>query len=254
MSSFGLLLAPELAPFAIALGVVAALCLLELVMMLMGLSLLADGGAEADFEVDLEPGLDGGLGGALDAEPGFDAGVEMGADIESGADVLDEVDIDAPDGAAGPAGAALSWLGLGQVPFAIWLAGTLTAFGLVGYGIQLGATGLLGAPIGAVPAAALALLPGLGLGGRFARTLGRLLPKTESTAISSRAYGGRRGVVTTGAARRDMPAEVRFTDGHGNTHYARVEPLEDAEVLEAGTEVAIIRLRDGRLRAIRVTD
>ncbi|MEO1533294.1 MAG: hypothetical protein AAFU72_14090, partial [Pseudomonadota bacterium] len=107
MSSFGLLLAPELAPFAIALGVVAALCLLELVMMLMGLSLLADGGAEADFDVDLEPGLDGGLGGGLDAEPGFDAGVEMGADIESGADVLDEVDIDAPDGAAGPAGAAL---------------------------------------------------------------------------------------------------------------------------------------------------
>ncbi|MEL6766483.1 MAG: OB-fold-containig protein [Pseudomonadota bacterium] len=234
MSSISLLLAPELAPFAIALGVVAALCLLELVMMFVGLSLLADGGAEADFEMDLEPGLD--------------------TDVDSGVDALDEVDLDAADAGAGPAASALSWLGLGQVPFAIWLAGTLTAFGLVGYGIQLGAMALLGTPIGAVPAVALALLPGLGLGGRFARTLGRLLPKTESTAISSRAYGGRRGVITTGSARRDMPAEVRFTDGHGNTHYARVEPLEDAEVLDAGTEVAIIRLRDGRLRAIRATD
>lgn len=242
MSSLSLLLAPELAPFAIALGVVAALCLLELAMMLLGLSLLADGGAEADIDADL-----GGLDGV---EPGLD--IEPGLEIEPGAEGLDvDPELEAP-GVAAPS--ALSWLGLGEVPFAIWLAGTLTAFGLSGYGLQLAAIGVFGAAIGPVPAAALALLPGLAIGGRFARTLGRLLPKTETTAISSRAYGGRRGVITTGAARRDIPAEVRFTDGHGNTHYARVEPLEDAEVLEAGTEVAIIRLRDGRLRAIRATD
>ncbi|MEO0426853.1 MAG: OB-fold-containig protein [Pseudomonadota bacterium] len=236
MSSLSLLLAPELAPFAIALGVVAALCLLELAMMLLGLSLLADGGAEADIDADL---------GGVD-------GVEPGLEIEPAAEGLDvDPELEAP-GVAAPS--ALSWLGLGEVPFAIWLAGTLTAFGLSGYGLQLAAIGVFGAAIGPAPAAALALLPGLAIGGRFARTLGRLLPKTETTAISSRSYGGRRGVITMGAARRDIPAEVRFTDGHGNTHYARVEPLEDAEVLEAGTEVAIIRLRDGRLRAIRATD
>ncbi|MEM7497618.1 MAG: OB-fold-containig protein [Pseudomonadota bacterium] len=245
MSSFSLLLSPEAAPFAVALGVVAALCLLELAMMLAGLSLIGDagGGPEADIEADLDAVLD--LEAELDAAPDLDAAP---GELVDG----DALDSGTANGAIGAG--VLSWLGLGAVPFAIWLAGTLTAFGLTGYVLQLGAVALLGVPIAALPAAALALLPGLALGGRFARLLGGLVPKTETAAISSRAYGGRRGVITTGTARRGVPAEARFRDGHGNTHYARVEPLDDAETLEAGTEVAILRLRDGRLRAVRASD
>lgn len=239
MSSLSFLLSPALQPFALALGFVAALALLEAVMLLVGLSLL---GVGAEAEADL------------------DAGAEAGADV--GADM--EVEFDGPDadGAAEPSGASggasdalLSWLGLGSVPFAIWLAGVLTAFGTVGYLLQFGIAQVFGAPLGAWPAAAIAVLPGFALGGRVAKAIGRLIPKTETTAISTRAYGGRRGIITIGTARRGAPAEARFRDGHGNTHYALVEPLRDDDALEQGTEIAILReKKDGRLLAMRLDD
>ncbi|MEL6196759.1 MAG: OB-fold-containig protein [Pseudomonadota bacterium] len=225
MSSLVFLLEPELLPFAIALGLVAALCLLEVVMTVAGLSLLGDAGAEADMDADFDADLD--------------------TDLEAGA-----------DGAASAAGATglLSWLGIGKVPFMIWLAGTLTAFGIVGYALQLVTAAVLGGPAPAMIAAGVALVPGIAAGASVARVLGRLVPKNESTAISTRSYGGRRGVITTGTARRGIPAEARFRDAHGNTHYAMVEPVHDDDELPQGTDVAIVRLGKGKLRAIRFDD
>ncbi|MEO1775537.1 MAG: OB-fold-containig protein [Pseudomonadota bacterium] len=231
MSSLAFLLQPQLLPFAGALGLVAGLCLLEVLMAFAGLSMLGEAGADA--------------GGDL----GVDAGTEVGFDAEADADFDAEVEA---GGAA--AGGLLSWLGVGQVPLMIWLAGTLTAFGIAGYGLQLLAATVLGAPAPALLAAGVALVPGVAAGASVARLLGRLVPKTESTAISTRSYGGRRGVITTGTARRDNPAEVRFRDAHGNTHYTMVEPIHDDDELPEGTEVAIVRLREGQLRAIRFDD
>lgn len=220
MDSFAFVLRPELAPFAVALGIVAALCAVEILATLAGSSLIGLGGEADAADVDIDP--------------------DLGAEAEAAA--------------PGPTGALLSWLGLGTVPFVIWLAGVLTSFALAGYALQLGASAVTGAPVGAWPAAALALVPGLALGGRLARAIGRLVPKTETTAISTRAYGGRVGVVTVGTARHGHPAQARFRDGHGNTHYAVVEPLHEDDALPEGTEIAIVRLSDGRLRAVRLDE
>ena len=214
-----LLLAPEMQPFAVALGLVTALAVLEVVLLALGLSMTVDGPD-------------------LDAEPGFEGEAELDADAD----------------AAFGTGALLSWLGIGQVPVAVWVAAVLTAFGLSGLAIQSAALAVSGDPLSAPVACLLALLPALALGGRFSRSLGRLIPKFESTAISTRSYGGRRGVITVGTARRGRPAQARFTDGHGNIHYAAVEPLDDAAALPQGTEIAILRLRDGSLRAIAAGD
>lgn len=227
MSSLAFLMQPQLLPFAVALGVVVGLCLLEVAMSLFGLSMIGDAGG-ADVEMD------------VDAGPGFEADTDA--------------DAEATPGMTGGFQGLLSWLGIGEVPMMVWLAGILTAFGIAGYGLQLGISAAFGGPLPALPAAALALLPGLAGGASVARLLGRLVPKTESTAISTRSYGGRRGVITTGTARRGAPAEARFRDGHGNTHYAMVEPLHDHETFPAGSEVILLRMGEATLRAVRLDD
>ncbi len=221
-------------PFAIALGVVVGMLVLELVLMLVGISIL---GGDGDVAIDAEPGLDVDVG--LDAEAGF------------------EVDVDGADPLAGESAGVsgvLSWLGLSDAPFAIWLAGFLTAFGLSGYALQGVLNAIVGAPLPALLASAVALPVGLAIAARFARLIGRLMPKLETTAISSRSYGGRRGIITVGTARRGNPAQARLTDGHGNIHYTMVEPMKDDDAFPQGTEIATIRLADGSLRAIRIDD
>lgn len=239
MTPLNILLAPQSLPFAIALGLVAGMLALELLLMLVGGSLM---GGEPDVDLDVDPTLDFGADASLDVGADFDLGAEP--DAEFG---LEEADISGGQG-------LLSWLGLGEVPFAIWLAGVLTAFGLAGYGIQMAANALIGAPLPLTIAPLVALPVALGLGARLARIIGRLVPKFETTAISHRSYGGRRGVITVGTARRGHPAQARFTDGHGNTHYVMVEPLHDDQTFARGSEIAILRLQDGTLRAIGLDD
>ncbi len=215
-----LLLSPDLRPFALALALVLGLVVLEVVLMALGLSMTMDEG-DVDIEPDFEPDT--------------------------------EIDAEATDTPETP-GNLLSWLGIGHVPVAIWVAAFLTAFGLTGFALQAAVVAVLGVPLPAGIAAIIAVIPALAISSRFARLLGRLIPKFESTAISTRSYGGRRGVITVGTARRGNPAQARFTDGHGNIHYTQVEPLDDAATLPQGTEIAIIRQRDGQLRALALSD
>ena len=230
-----MLLVPEMRPFAIALGLVLGLVVLEVVLLFLGLSLMTDEGG-ADFDADA----------GLNAEPGFEAEADFDADAADA--------VEAPGASPSGFGSVLSWLGLGHVPFAIWFAAFLTAFGLTGLTFQAIATAILGAPLAPTVASLAALIPALAVSSRIARAIGRLVPKFESTAISTRSYGGRRGVITVGTAVRGKPAQARFTDGHGNVHYTLVEPLDDDASISQGTEIAIMRLRDGSLRAIAVDD
>lgn len=248
MGTVRLLLEPGLAPFSMALALVAGLLLLEIVFGLIGLSLM--GGADG-------PDLDGPVLDApnLDAAPHLDApDLHAGADLGAGHFNADA----APDAhGAGPAqvsgGGVAGWLGFGQVPAVLWLAGMLTAFGIAGYVLQLvlaSATGLL---LPAWAAALLALPPAVVAGRWFARGLARIVPKTESSAISRRSLGDRVGVVVQGTARRGRPAQARVRDGHGNLHYVRIEPIDDDGEIAAGTEIIILSGRTSVLKAIPVT-
>jgi hypothetical protein len=100
-------------------------------------------------------------------------------------------------------------------------------------------------------AMALATLPALALAARAARFTAHLIPRTTTSAISERAYGRRRGIITVGAAAAGNPAQVRFSDQHGNTHHLMAEPLDQSESIPEGSEVLIIRTRDGQFRLVR---
>ena len=213
-------------PFTISLALLFGLLFLELVLALLGGTLLGIG---ADTDLDVELDIDGPDLGDLDIDFGD-------ADPEAFAFAEPELDADLDAAPIGPA----SWLGIGKMPALIWIAAVLLAFGISGLVIQ----GIAGATLAPLPAL-IAALPAGAAALWFARTFGaafaRLLPKTESTAMSNRHLGRRMGVVTQGTARRGAPTEVRLTDRHGNTHYIRAEPLKDDDVIVAGTQVLVLR-------------
>ena len=94
-----LLTAPQNLPFAIALGFVGALALLQVVALLLGGPIgMGDGDFDADIDLDTDADLD------LDADGGF----------------------------AG----ALDWLGVGKLPLSILLTLWAAGFGLSGLAIQ----------------------------------------------------------------------------------------------------------------------
>ncbi|WP_065326441.1 OB-fold-containig protein [Tritonibacter mobilis] len=235
-----LLLDGAFAPFTMALALLLGLVGMEVLALLLGGSLLA-GDSDAD--------LDGPGGMELDADLDI-GGVDL--DVLDGVD-LDALDIDGLDGleADAPAtapeisggGGVLSWLGIGRMPFLIWLGSALMAFGLSGMALQLSLRDLfqIFAPAGLVslPASVFALWFARGFGVAFAR----LLPQTKTEALSEGSLGRRRGTITQGTASRGRPAEVRVMDRFGNAHYLRAEPLSDQDEIAQGTEVLVIRDR-----------
>ncbi len=227
------LLSAALAPFSLALAILLGLLALELVLGLLGGSLLG-AGAEAPGidapELDLAE-LDLAEFDLPDLEAAdFDAG---GAD----AGALAPFDGDA---APGPSGAA-SLLGLGKTPFMIWLASLLLGFGVSGLVVQAGAGALLGGPLPGWLASLPALVGGWAVARGFGGVFARLIPADETQSVSEKHLGRRAGVVTQGMAERGRPAEVRVTDRHGNVHYLRAEPLQDGVRIPQGSRVLVLR-------------
>lgn len=202
------LLSPSLAPFSTALAILLALLALELILLMLGGSLMAGDGPDVDLDADLDFDAD------IDAE--FDA---------------------APDSAGGLA----SLLGLGEVPVMIWIAAVLAGFGATGLVVQSLATGTLGAALPLWLAVPVAGAAALGMARGFSRLFARLLPRNYSESVSETELGRRRGVITVGTAARGKPAEVRVTDRHGNIQYLRAEPAQDGATLPQGTEVLVMR-------------
>ncbi len=225
---FSFLLEGAFVPFTIAIALLFGLLGLELVALMLGGSLMA---GEGDVDLDLvdAPELDIG-----DFELDLDADVDLG-EFEL-AEVAAETPVVTSDGPA-------SWLGFGKVPFMIWLVVLLAGFGLSGIGLLLGLRDVMGFDLpswmAAIPAGAL----GIWFARGFSAVFARLLPKTETEAMSERMLARRRGFISQGTASRGRPAEVRVMDRFGNAHYLRAEPLQDKDTLEQGTEVLVLRDR-----------
>lgn len=240
---FDYLLDPGFLPFTFALALLFGLAGLELAALLIGASFLGSGEAEA--------GLDGAEGPEL-GDMGDVAG-DLSLDADALGDLgdlgdLDLADIDGVDLAedtlpVDASGGVGSWLGLGKMPMLIWLAVLLLGFGLSGIGLQLGVKSLLSATLSAW----LVAIPAGAFGLWFARSFGavfaRVLPQTETEALSDRSLGRRRGVITQGTAATGRAAEVRVMDRYGNAHYLRAEPFAKGEEITQGTEVLVIRDR-----------
>lgn len=163
-------------------------------------------------------------------------------DVDFDADLDTDVDVSG----AGVMGAITTLLGLGRVPFLIWLIVFLFLFAAIGLGIQNLAGNLTGGPLPGWLAAVLSAGATLPLTATLVRPLARILPQDETSAVGLDSLVGRRGTISTGRASRDNAARTKVYDRHGHAHYVMVEPHEDASEMHEGDEVLIVR-REGQL-------
>ncbi len=234
------LLSGPFVPFTVSLALLFGLLALEIILLLLGGSLIGDG--EAEVDVDVADGLD--MDVDLDLEVDLDAFDLDPGEFELAVDDFEvEVEVETPGTATPGAIAALSWLGLGKMPTLIWLATIFLSFGVAGIALQGTVLSLTGSPLNVLFAAVPCGAAALWFTGRFGALFARALPKTESQSVSTRTLGRRRGLVTQGTARRGNPAEVRVTDRYGNTHYVRAEPMQDHAEIAQGEEVLVLRHR-----------
>jgi hypothetical protein len=144
----------------------------------------------------------------------------------------------------------LGWLHVGKVPALALLVLFLAGYTLFGYALQMVAHGLFGGYLPAWAAGLLAVPAGLATVRGLGALVAHIIPRDETAAVSELSLVGRAGVVTQGAARRGLAAQVRLRDGLGRTHYLMVEPDVDDEVFEEGTQVLIVRKTGAFYRCI----
>lgn len=219
------LFAPENAPFAIAITLVALIALVEIVGLLLGFS----------------------ASGAIDSHiPDLHADVHFDAHIPHV-----HADVHAPDGLGpGPLSHVLSWLCIGRVPILVLLVAFLCAFGIAGLIVQSMARGVLGFPLPALVATLPALVVAFPATRYIGLGLARVMPREETEAVSQAEFVGKVAVVTRGTARRGLPAEAKLRDAHGQAHYVLVEPDEDGETFAEKAEVLIVQQAGSVYRVI----
>ena len=154
--------------------------------------------------------------------------------------IFGDHDLDA-DTDGGLADGLLVFLGIGRVPFMIWLASFLLAFAGLGVGIQALADNLAGAPLDRWLAAVLAAGAALPVTGVLSRALGQVLPGDETSAVGLDSLVGRRAQILIGRAAAGHPARARVHDHFGHMHHVMVEPHEAGSEMLEGDEVLLVR-------------
>lgn len=166
-------------------------------------------------------------------------------DLLEGADA--DIDLDADADFDAPSGffeALTSALGLGRVPFLIWLAVLLFAFAGIGVAIQQTLIGTVGAPLPIWLAGIGAGAAALPVTGFLTRPLARLLPQDETSAVGLDSLVRRDAEIQLGNARAGSPARSKVVDRHGHPHFVMVEPNDPEATLEQGETVMLVR-REG---------
>lgn len=146
----------------------------------------------------------------------------------------------------------VAWLHIGKVPVLVLLMVLLGGFSAAGLLIQQFARAVIQTPlpaiIASVPATLIAIYGVRVIGG----VLARWMPKDETSAVSSASLVGRIGVIVTGTARRNLAAEVKVLDQHGNPLFVMVEPDADGDEFKRGERVLLVKQQTERaFRAIR---
>lgn len=220
-----LLTATQNYAFAIALGLMLAIALLE------GTALMLGAGISEFLEAML---------------PDLDADIDLDVDLDTDVDL----DVDAPDASGSVFTELLGWLHIGRLPLLIVLVIFLTTFGLVGLTMQSMVEGTVGFYLPGWIAVVPAMILSLPLVRLFGGGLAVIMPSDETEAVSEASFIGRIAVITLGAASIGSPAEAKLTDQYGHTHYVMVEPDTEAVRFEQGTAVLLTEQQGAVFRGI----
>jgi len=216
---------PDLKIFWIAAAMVVALFVLELAFMLIGIS-----GSLGETDADIGAYID---------------------DVDIGE--TDSSSVDGASAASGILGTVLDIIGFRKIPMTMWLTVACASFASLGLALQLGMKAIFGFTLPAEIASGIVFAPASGVTGQIARFIAWVIPSYETSAVSKSSLARRRGTVMIGTARRGHPAEVRVYDRYENAHYLMLEPLNDEDEITQGTEVVVVRLPGGTMRALALS-
>ena len=121
----------------------------------------------------------------------------------------------------------IAWLGIGRVPLIIVFIIHLTFFGMIGLGIEAIMHELIGRPLTAWIAVPIALTGSIPSSRWIIAGLARILPGTETSAVSPDGFIGTMAQVVRGTATSGSPAEGKLIDAHGQRHELLIEPDMD---------------------------
>ena len=213
------LLASQNLPFTVSLTVMLALAVLEGITTVLGM----------------------GISGFID-------GLIPDVDVDL------DVDFDGADSVSpGATSKLLSWIRVGQVPAIVLLIVFLTSFGLTGLGLQSFAEKVFNTLLPGSIAGILTLIISMPVVRVVGGILGRLVPKDETDAVSTKSFIGRVAFIRIGRASFGSPAEAKLRDKHRRTHYLMVEPDNPKEVFDEGTGVVLVSQDGAIYKAIRNT-
>ncbi len=221
-------LSPSNTPFVIALAVMLAFTVIEIISASLGM----------------------GLSEMVDSLiPEFDADI----DIDIDADVDADIDI---AGAGGPGDSLiklLAWFRVGEVPVIMLFIVFLTGFGLSGLTVQFVLTTLTGTTLPTAIAVIPAILCAVPVVRVCGGLLGKYMPKDETYAVSENSFPGMIATITLGTAEAGKPAQAKLRDQHGQTHYILVEPDESEERFSQGDKAIIVSQNGAIFKVIAAT-
>ncbi len=224
--------AAENLPFAVALGIFFLIGLVQTVSLFTGISLFG-------WIDDLLPDFDSVGGVDLPGELTVDADFEAETGPGDGGEASWVAEI-------------FAWMNFGKVPFIISFLLFLFLFSCIGYNGQLflseSGLGLLPAGVAAPMAFAVSLFP-LKWGNAL---LGKILPKDETSAISSGSYIGRIATITIGEATCERSAEAKLKGPLNRTHYVMVRAAEANARFGRGESVLLVGKEKGTFTCIAV--
>ncbi|MEM1050865.1 MAG: OB-fold-containig protein [Pseudomonadota bacterium] len=159
-------------------------------------------------------------------------------------DVDIDLDLDGPSG-GGFVDGMMSLLGIGRVPFLVWLIVLLFTFAAIGVAGQQSLIAITGAPLPTLLAALAAGTAALPLTGVLTRPLANLMPQDETSAIRLDSLVRREAEIQIGTAEAGSPARAKVIDRHGQAHFVMVEPHDPEAVLREG-ETVLLAAREGQ--------
>jgi hypothetical protein len=190
-----------------------------------------------------------GLGDLFDSGD-VDIDIDLDVDVEAGGESKFDVDPDAFN-TSGWVEGAFSLLGLGRVPFLVWLMLLLFVYSIIGVSGQALAIALLGQPLDTTLAAVLTGFAALPVNGALTRPLARLLPQDETSAVSLDSLVRRDAEIQIGTAKKGSPARSKVLDMFGQPHFVMVEPHDPKAALSEGETVLLVRREGETFFAVR---
>ncbi len=136
-------------------------------------------------------------------------------------------------------GGHLSLLGLGKVPFIIWLTFFVGLFSMLGYtanAISNSIVGFLPIWLSIAPVAIVAFM----INGPLCEVFAKAFHRFETTAVSTDTFSGRVAKVTIGNATFTKFAMGVVIDEHQTSHNIRVQSMDDGIVLNQSDHVILV--------------